>query len=162
MNPWVWTKSRAPATCGEPPAEAGGLERGHGLAGEVARPAVLEAPAGQVLEHRERQPLVFAHVQDANDVRVPEPHQRLNLAGEPLGELLGARPVRARDLDHHVGLEVVVPRTVYDAHPALAEPFEQFVPPAQPGARVGVGRLVHGDSARAAVGTRRVLTALTL
>src|SRR5439155_8038524 len=73
----------------------------------------------------------------------PQAHQRLRLAREPLGELL-ARSVGPRDLDHHFRLEVAVPRLVDDAHPALAEPFEQVVPPAEAVARRGVGTVAHG------------------
>ena len=111
--------------------------------GEVPRAAVLQTAAGEVLEDGERRPLMFADVEDADHVRVAQPDQRLNLAREPLGEL-PARAVGPRDLDDDFRLEVAVPRLVDDAHPALAEPFEQVVPPAEAAARGGVGTVAHG------------------
>lgn len=130
---------------GQPAAQA---RRGHGhpAPAEVARPAILQTAAGQVLEHRERRPQVLAHIEDADHVRVAQADQRLHLAREPLGELRRGGAARPRDLDDDFRPEVAVPRLVDDAHPALAELFEQVVAAAQAKARRGVALVAHGES----------------
>src|SRR5262249_936789 len=86
-------------------------------------------------------------VGDADDVRVDEADQGVDLAGEAVGELGVVEQGGARHLDDHVAVEVGVVRLEDAAHAALAQLGRDVVAPAaQPPPDPGFQPGGHGAS----------------
>ncbi len=97
--------------------------------GPVA-PLVFKAAASQILHHGERHSLKGADVRDLDDVRMREPDERANFAGEPAGEIGVVHHRLARNLDDDLGIDVLIEGAVDEPHSALAELGGDSVAPA--------------------------------
>ena len=86
------------------------------------------APAGDVLDDHVGRPLELAEVVDVDDVRVPEPGDRLGLVAES-GDRVRVGRDRLHDLDRASPLEVRVVGAVDQAHGPLADEILDLVLP---------------------------------
>jgi len=100
-------REREPAC--DPVGEPGGVRERERTG---ALDALLEGRAGDVLHHDERQPIDFADVEDADDVRVGELGERAGFLDEELAERPVAGGLRVQDLDRDLTSEGGVLREV--------------------------------------------------
>ena len=118
----------------------------HGLV-DVERPAVGDEGAGvlalDVLHHDERAGLIAFEREDAHDVGVAQLRDRAGFAHEALHGFLVADLGAADSLYGDVAVEIDIMGPVDDAHPALAEAFDDAVLSAGDGAET-LGRFVGG------------------
>jgi len=92
---------------------------------------ILEAAAGKILHDDKRQIPEFSDVDDLDDMRMTERHQRPNLGAEAVEEGAIVRPLIAGDgeLENHVGIQVTVKGTVDVPHASLTDPAQDLVAP---------------------------------
>jgi len=99
---------------------------------------VPQAAAADVLLHQVRRPGPLPDGQQRDDVRVPQPGQRVPLGPEPLPGLLGGGQGTGQHLDGDRVAAGAGPGEVDDAHPAAAEfPLDLVVGQGRP---VGAGQ----------------------
>ena len=107
-------------------------QRGHQLGSGPsglgrARQPVVEVPAFEQFQRHERQAVDFADVVDLQDVRVPEPGDRLGLDSEP-GQMVHLRLLSAHDhLESHQAIQALLARLVHNAHAPFTELAEDVV-----------------------------------
>ena len=82
---------------------------------------ILETSPRQVLHDSEGNSVEGADIGDLDDVRVRQPDERADLAGEAAGELGVVHHRLARNLDDDLGVDVLVEGAVDEPHPAFAE-----------------------------------------
>ncbi len=82
-------------------------------------------------------------VVDRHDVRMPEPRRRLRLAAEPRGALAADQRRGADLLQRDQPAQGELPRPVDDAHPALADDFEELI--SRPGILGNLGPALVGQ-----------------
>ncbi len=94
---------------------------GKSLAAWPDRPLILKTSAGQVLHHGEGNSFEVADVRDLDDMRVRELDERADLAGEAAGELGVVHHRLAGNLDHDLGVDVLIEGAIDKPHSALTE-----------------------------------------